>query len=252
MNDMLVQAQQDVAGAGPQVPWRLRDLGLAVAWVVVAGILVGIVAGILFAAVEDLSDDAEMAVVLGTGLALYVALMGAVAWFSVRRYSCGWQALGFRPAVSGGWWLPVAVAVAFLVAAHVVWVIYVLIVELLGIGGLVPEGNLPEGMFDNPLILPLVAAVVLVAAPIAEETFFRGFLFPTLRVRWGVFWAALASGLLFGAFHFNLGLLIPFTVIGMFLAYAYAFSGSLWTSIFAHFAFNVIGFVWGVASGGGS
>jgi len=249
---MLVQLQQDIPGAGPQVPWRLRDLGLAVAWVVVAGILVGIVVGILFAAVEDLSDDAEMAVVLGTGLALYVALMGAVAWFSVRRYSCGWQALGFRPAVRGGWWLPVAVAVAFLVAAHVVWVIYVLIVELLGIGGLVPEGNLPEGMFDNPLILPLVAAVVLVAAPIAEETFFRGFLFPTLRVRWGIFWAALASGLLFGAFHFNLGLLIPFTVIGMLLAYAYAFSGSLWTSILGHLAFNTIGFVWGVVSGGGS
>ena len=249
---MLVQSQQGIEGARPQVPWRLRDLGLAVAWVVVAGILVGIVLGILFATVEDISDDAEMAAGLVTGLALYVVLVGAVAWFSVRRYSCGWQALGFRPAVRGGWWLPVAVAVAFLVGAHVVWVIYVLIVELLGIGGLVPEGNLPEGMFDNPVILPLVAVVVLVAAPIAEETFFRGFLFPTLQVRWGIFWAALASGLLFGAFHFNLGLLIPFTIIGMLLAYAYVFSGSLWTSIFAHFTFNASGFVWGVASGGGS
>lgn len=249
---MLLQPQQDIPGAGPQVPWRLRDLGLVVGWVIAAAILALIVLGIVFAAVGDVSDDAEIAAGLGTGLALYVALVGAIAWFSVRRYSCGWQALGFRPAVRGGWWLPVAVAVAFLVAAHVVWVLYVVIVELLGMGELVSEGNVPEEMFENPVILPLVAVVLIVAAPIAEETFFRGFLFPTLRVRWGTFLAALASGLVFGAIHFNLGILIPFTVIGMLLAYAYVFSGSLWTSILAHFAFNTIGFVWAVASGGGS
>jgi len=252
MKDTFVQLQQGIENAGPQVPWRLRDLGLAVAWVVAAAIFVGIVLGIFFAAVEDVSDDAEMAAGLGTGLALYVVLVGAVAWFSVRRYSCGWQALGFRPAVRGGWWLPVAGAAAFLAAAYVVFRLYLVIVELLGIGWLTPKSNLPEEGFHGPVVLPLAAVVVLVAAPIAEELFFRGFLFSTLRVRWGIFWAALASGLLFGAFHFDLGLLIPFTLIGMLLAYAYAFSGSLWTSILGHFAFNTISFVWGVVSGGGS
>jgi len=248
---MLVQPQQAIEGARPEVPWRLRDLGLTVAWVIAATILAFIVMGIVFAVVEDPSDDVENAGVLGVGLALYVTAVAAVAWFSVRRYSCGWQALGFRSAVRGGWWLPVAMAVAFLVAAYVVFALYLLIVELLGIGGLVPEGNLPEGMFESPVILPLVAVLVLVAAPIAEEVFFRGFLFSTLRVRWGVFWAALASGLLFGAIHGSLGLLIPFTIIGMLLAYVYVFSGSLWTSILGHFAFNAIGFVAGVVSGGG-
>jgi membrane protease YdiL (CAAX protease family) len=251
MGDMLVQPEQTIEGARPEVPWRLRDLGLSVAWVIAATIFAAMVLGIVFALVEDPSDDVENAGVLGVGLALYATVVVAVAWFSVRRYSCGWQALGFRAADRGGWWVPVAVAVAFLVAAHIVLGLYLIIVDLLGIGGLVPEGNLPEGMFESPVILPLVALMVLVAAPIAEEIFFRGFLFSTLRVRWGVFWAALASGLLFGAIHGSLGLLVPFSIIGMLLAYVYVLSGSLWTSILGHFAFNAIGFVTGVASGGG-
>jgi len=130
--------------------------------------------------------------------------------------------------------------------------VYFLIVELTGLGELVPESTLPEDFFDNPAIVPLVGVLAILAAPIAEETFFRGFLFAGLRVRWGTFWAALASGLLFAALHFSLGSIVPFTVIGMLLAWAYAFSGSLWTAIGAHFAFNAVSFGVAVATGGGS
>ena len=245
---MLVQPQQDMPRAGPQVPWRLRDLGLAGAWVLAVGILMIIALGILFAVVGDTNDDVEIAALLGSGLALEVALLGAAAWFSVRRYSCGWRTLGFRRAVRGGWWVPVAVVLA----AWSTLGIYFLIVELVGLGELMPESTLPEDFFDNPAIVPLVGILAVLAAPIAEETFFRGFLFAGLRVRWGTFWAALASGLLFAALHFNLGSIVPFTVIGMLLAWAYVFSGSLWTAIAAHFVFNSVSFGIAVATGGGS
>ena len=245
---MLVQPQQDVPGAGPQVPWRLRDLGLAGAWVLAVGILTIIALGIVFAVVGDTNDDAEIAAIVGSGLALEVALLGAAAWFSVRRYSCGWQALGFRRAVRGGWWVPVVVVLA----AWLTLAVYFLIVELAGLGELVPESTLPEDFFDNPAIVVLVGVLAVLVAPIAEETFFRGFLFAGLRVRWGTFWAALASGLLFAALHFNLGSIVPFTVIGMLLAWAYVFSGSLWTAIGAHFVFNSVSFGIAVATGGGS
>lgn len=245
---MLAQPQQDIRRAGPLVPWRLRDLGLAGAWILAVGILTIIVLGIIFAVVEDASDDAEIAVILGSSLALEVALLGAAAWFSVRRYSCGWRALGFRRAVRGGWWLPVVVVLAAWLTVGV----YLLIVELTGLGELVPESTLPEDFFDNPAMVPLVGVLAVLAAPIAEETFFRGFLFAGLRVRWGTFWAALASGLLFAALHFSLGSIVPFTVIGMLLAWAYVFSGSLWTAIGAHFIFNAVSFGIAVATGGGS
>jgi membrane protease YdiL (CAAX protease family) len=247
MNDMLVQPQQDVPGPGPWVPWRLRDLGLAGAWVLAVGILTIIALGVVLAVVGDTNDDAEIVAILGSGLALEAALLGAATWFSVRRYACGWRALGFRRAVHGGWWVPVVVVLA----AWLTLGVYLLIVELVGLGELVPESTLPEDFFDNPATIVLVGVLAVLAAPIAEETFFRGFLFPALRVRWGTFWAALASGLLFAALHFNLGSIVPFTVIGMLLAWAYVFSGSLWTAIGAHFIFNSVSFGIAVATGGG-
>jgi membrane protease YdiL (CAAX protease family) len=175
-------------------------------------------------------------------------LLGAAAWFSVRRYSCGWRALGFRGAVRGGWWVPVVVVVA----AYFTLGVYFLIVELAGLGKMVPGSTMPEGSFESAVTLPLVAVLAIAAAPIAEETFFRGFLFPALRGRWGTFWAALASGLLFAALHVNLGSLIPFTIIGMLLAWAYVFSGSLWAPIGAHFLFNSVMLAIALAQGGGS
>jgi len=245
---MLVQPQQASERAGPQVPWQLRDLGLASAWVLVACILIVIVLGIAFAAAQDVGDDAKMVVVLGASLALEVALLGAAAWFSVRRYSCGWRALGFRRAVRGGWWVSVAVVLA----AYFTLGVYLLIVELSGLGEMVPKSTVPEDFFDSAVALPLVAVLAIAAAPIAEETFFRGFLFPSLRMRWGTFWGALVSGLLFAALHFNLGSLVPFAIIGMLLAWAYVFSGSLWVAIGAHFLFNSVSFVVAVVLGGGS
>jgi hypothetical protein len=245
---MLVQPQQESEGAGVQVPWQLRDLGLASAWVVVVVILTVTVLGIVFAAVRDVSDDAEMVAILGASLVLEVALLGAAAWFSVRRYSCGWRGLGFRRAVRGGWWVPVVAVVG----AYFTLGVYLLIVELSGLGEMVPQSTMPEDSFESALALPLVAVLAIVAAPIAEETFFRGFLFPALRMRWGTFWGALVSGLLFAALHFNLGSLVPFTIIGMLLAWAYVFSGSLWAAIGAHFLFNSVSVIVGVVLGGGS
>jgi membrane protease YdiL (CAAX protease family) len=245
---MLVQPQESNEGTRPQVPWQLRDLGLASAWVLAASILMVIVLGIVFVGEEDVSDDAKMVVALGASLALEVALLGAAVWFSVRRYSCGWRALGFRRAVRGGWWVPVVVVLA----AYFTLGVYLLIVELSGLGKMVPQSTVPEDFFESAVALPLVALLAIAAAPIAEETFFRGFLFPALRMRWGTFWAALVSGLVFAALHFSLGSLVPFTIIGMLLAWAYVFSGSLWAAIAAHFLFNSVSFVVGVLLGGGS
>jgi membrane protease YdiL (CAAX protease family) len=248
MDDIGIRPQEDIVAKGPPVPWRLRDLGLASAWMVAAVLLMAIVMGIGIAAAENMRDDAKIAIALGASLALEGAFLATAAWFSVRRYSCGWQALGFRPAVRGGWWVPVVVVLA----AYLTLGVYFLIVELTGLGELVPESTLPEDYFDSPAILPLMGVLAVLAAPIAEECFFRGFLFPALRMQWGTFWAALASGLVFAALHFSLGSLIPFTIIGMLLAWSYVFSGSLWTAIGAHFAFNVIGFLMGLAQGWGS
>jgi membrane protease YdiL (CAAX protease family) len=247
---MLDQPEETIDKPRPLVPWSLRDVGLTTGWIIAVVLATTIVLGIVLVA-GDFGDDAELAGALGVTLAVEAAMLAATAWFTVRRYGCGWEALGFRPTRSGGWGMALAMAGAVLGASYVTLGVYFVILELVGAGGLEPQSTIPDDSFDSALLLPLVIILAIVAAPLAEETFFRGFVFPALRGRWGTLWAALASALLFAALHFDPGSFIPFTVIGLLLAWAYIVSGSLWAAIFAHFAFNSISLAVGIAAGGG-
>jgi len=268
----------------PQVPWRMRDLGLAVGWVAAAAILTSIVLAVVFVGagsttvrpppqepmeqelrrvfhVEPMGpqpalplpeSDTELRgwttpVAVGSSLVVEAALLGSALWFGARRYGRSWGVLGFRRPLRG-WWTPFAV----LFGAYFVLAVYVAIVDLAGLGDLTPESTLPEDIFDNPFTAPLVGLLALLAAPLAEETFFRGFLFPGLRNRLGTLRAALGSSLFFALLHFNVGSIVPFTIIGMLLTWAYVATGSIWMAIGAHFAFNAISFVITLATGGGT
>jgi len=99
-----------------------------------------------------------------------------------------------------------------------------------------------EDLFESRAVLPFVGVVTVLTTPVVEETFFRGFVFGGLR-RYGFFWAALSSGLLFSAAHVSLGGLIPLALVGMLFAWSYTRTGSLWTAIYAHLFFNLVSFV---------
>ena len=109
-----------------------------------------------------------------------------------------------------------------------------------------PEQDVEE-LFGSKAVLPVVGVAVVLAAPFAEEVFFRGFVFPGLIRPLGVAGAILASGLLFAMFHVtgpdSAGLIIPFTPIGMLFAWLYYHTGTIWTSIAAHLVFNLVSFV---------
>ena len=47
---------------------------------------------------------------------------------------------------------------------------------------------------------------------------------------------------LFGVFHVNLSVLVPFSFVGALFAWAYEESGSLWVTIAAHAGFNGVSF----------
>lgn len=99
---------------------------------------------------------------------------------------------------------------------------------------------LPSGPSTAQVILGGV--VVVLAAPIAEELFFRGFLFGALRSRFRFATAALVSAAVFGVFHV-IPLLMPLmAVVGLGLAWLYERRGSLLVCIAAHAAFNVVGY----------
>ena len=95
--------------------------------------------------------------------------------------------------------------------------------------------------------LAVSGVVIIGLAPLAEETFFRGFLYKGLRRRFAPWSAALISATFFGLVHFagiKYLMIIPsLVVVGFVLALVYERQQSLLASIAAHATFNLIGFL---------
>jgi membrane protease YdiL (CAAX protease family) len=225
------------------VPWGPGDVALSLGLLFLIAVVVFtptfIVAVLIAEDAGNLADDPKaLAILLGANLVLEAALIGAALLFTVGRHGSSLSDLGFRLPRRGGFWLPFAV----LFAAYFIIFVYFGIVAAIGVEELEPESTIPESALESPLVLPIVAVLALVFAPIMEETFFRGFLFGGLRGRWGVFLAALGTGFLFALAHVDPFVYIPFTAVGMIFAWGYVYSGSIFAGIIAHFLFNSISF----------
>jgi uncharacterized protein len=88
----------------------------------------------------------------------------------------------------------------------------------------------------------IVAGILIVgAAPLTEEIFFRGFLFAGLRRSVPFVAAGLISGAIWGLFHYtgegSWGVVLQLAVFGVALAWLYERTGSIWPTIAVH-AFN--------------
>jgi membrane protease YdiL (CAAX protease family) len=91
-------------------------------------------------------------------------------------------------------------------------------------------------------VLPVQVLLIAVAAPICEETCFRGLLFGGLRERLPRFAAALISALVFGGLHATTGLsAVPVLVaFGFILALLYEKTGSIVPGILLHMLNNSV------------
>ena len=216
-------------------PWRLGDTVKGVVAVVLGG------AGLLALAVSlergGLTSGTAASLLAG---GMLEALLLLAAWtFSVRRYRCSFETLGFRSVKGYHFWLiPLIAVVASLLAGG----IYTLIVNGLGVDALVPP-DLSDS-FENPHGLSRLglAFVVVVMAPIAEETFFRGFLVQGLTPWAGPVGAAVGSSVLFSLSHGYIGALIPVFFSGLILAWVFMKTRSLTPGIFAHSIQNSLAF----------
>ncbi|SHI41383.1 hypothetical protein SAMN02745181_0070 [Rubritalea squalenifaciens DSM 18772] len=85
------------------------------------------------------------------------------------------------------------------------------------------------------LILIIGACIV---APLCEEIIFRGYLYSVTKRYTGPIFAAICTGVLFGAVHGEVWSFIPLSILGIILACVYEFTGSLWSSILTHALFN--------------
>ncbi len=100
---------------------------------------------------------------------------------------------------------------------------------------------------DNPLWIPVCLVLgAAVLAPLYEEFFFRGMIQTTIaRYTRSPWIAILASGLIFGLFHYtNIETVPPLVIFGFVVGYVYARTGSLTTTFLIHLLFNSKSLVW--------
>jgi membrane protease YdiL (CAAX protease family) len=81
---------------------------------------------------------------------------------------------------------------------------------------------------------------VVIAAPLGEELFFRGFALPALRKSWGITAAVLVSGALFSILHMDPVGFLGLMEIGVMLAALRIWSGTLWAAMLGHAVNNGI------------
>ncbi len=82
--------------------------------------------------------------------------------------------------------------------------------------------------------------LTVLLGPCAEESMFRGVVFPGIRNALGLWIAVPSSAVIFGLFHLDHGLpaVLFSTVIGVACALLVSGSGSLWPAIVAHILVN--------------
>ncbi len=216
--------------------WTVREMLLGV------GALVG--ATLLLVALFVLFRFRGGAAGIAASVLLELALGGVVLLLAARR-GLSLRALGFVRPVA---WGPVAAG----------WLgAYAILIAYFGLLRLVERAGIDTSMFSrgNPvpfrgdegiLALTVLAVTVVVLAPFGEELFFRALLYRGLRGYWAAPAALLVSGAAFGVFHLNLGVVLPYTVIGMLFAWVAEESRSLWSAILAHMLVNGVSFAVGL------
>ncbi len=91
---------------------------------------------------------------------------------------------------------------------------------------------------QHPFVLWLTTALACVVGPVAEELFFRGVVYTTLRHRMSRWLAMAASGAVFSLVHTNVVGFVPILALGWLLAYLYERTGSLVAPMAVHVLHN--------------
>jgi len=83
----------------------------------------------------------------------------------------------------------------------------------------------------------------LIAGPLLEEIFFRGFMYRILRNRYNVFWGALGSTIIFSLFHGLKMEIIGIGIFGLIYVYVYHKTESIPLTALTHSVDNALCFV---------
>ena len=252
------------------VPWSIGDIVKAALLAIVVTIVLGIALGIgmiLLVGTTTLQDIASQHLTstdmlqeivdalkangrLNIALAVMFMFMilgeGAIplgTWlFSVRKYRCRWEALGFRKFdIKRG----LLLALIITVIGIGISIGYEALLQALGWS---TSSDIYMPFNANGIGIAFFAIIAAVVAPLAEETFFRGFAFQGLKKRYGQGWGIFLSALLFSLAHLSPSGLVPIFILGLMLAWLFNKTQSIWPCIIVHCAYNSIALLFMIIS----
>lgn len=87
-------------------------------------------------------------------------------------------------------------------------------------------------------LITLLFFTLVVLAPMCEEIFFRGYMYPALRNRMGMQPALVLNGLIFAVVHFELMGFLPRFLLGYVLCYIYERNRTLVGPVVGHMLYN--------------
>ncbi|MBI5880240.1 MAG: CPBP family intramembrane metalloprotease [Chloroflexi bacterium] len=175
---------------------------------------------------------------LSAALAGFVELLMLVpVWlFAIVWRRSSWRTVGFRrfrPAL--GCLLPVA----YLCGAFTLSAMWGIVIRIMNW----PTQTGVDEMFGSgPAGIAIGFVAVAIAAPIAEETFFRGFILGGLQRRLGTIGALIVSAAIFTAPHLPVTIYPAIFALGLLLGLLFIQTKSLWPGILLHAMFNTISF----------
>lgn len=141
---------------------------------------------------------------------------------------------------------------------HIFILFIALIIMLLAVYFLDIRSDEYRFTFDslkNPAYNYIVLLQFLVLAPLAEEFFFRGIIYSSMRKKWGLFISSYVSAIIFAVAHvtmpiedlfsglvtFSVGIPLGPFLLGWFNALIYERSGCIWVAVILHSSLNLTG-----------
>lgn len=229
--------------------WRVFVHGegaVATAWVGKIDAAVGVVLFLWFVALgrDALASEGDRAIefrhIVGGALtyaSVVIFLVGIIVYRgqSLVRVS-GWDALSF----GGALWR----ALLCLAAAYPLLMLVQAMVFGFS-GGNVTAQDVVEFLQNAPSSRDRTAVLVMAVAiaPLAEETIFRGYLYPAGKKYFGPFLSAMVTAGVFAALHGHLASVPALFALALCLTLSYEKTGSLLVPIIMHAVFNAVSIV---------
>jgi membrane protease YdiL (CAAX protease family) len=217
-------------------PWKLWP---ALAFLPLPFILNGLMSYMMRQG-EEISVGAAQLLV---SLLLYSSIL-AFAFIAVSRYGSAFEELGLHARN-----LPSSLGLGFIGGSLAFWLAVASgLMSQAMLGGLVDIERWLQGFFDvnvkdvTGVDMLIAGIIIVIAAPICEELFFRGYLYPAMRSSLGLWAAVFLNGFLFSAVHFSVFGLVGRTLAGAIFCLLYEYNDNLWSPITAHAINNFVAF----------